>query len=525
VSFFEGGAMVRQQTDSTGDNAYDQQTFFDLQGRPATEAIDTNADGQPDIRKIYVAGVQTEQREDRNFDGTDDQITRYVDGKPVDTRTDTSFDGNFDTQLHLTTSGTRDRQEEDTDGDGRVDTVSHFEGDVLTRQEADTTKDGLYDSVSFFSKAQRVRVETDKNADGVADKRTYFRDGSEDPHRVEEDTNLDGIYDATITLKDGVAISQELDSDADGNIDQWLSLYADGQVRQSSEDNDRDGRADTTIKYDTSGNPTERSEDADEDGVPNRVVRYRDGKPREVEEDSAGKGCFDHKQVLDDQGELKQDFRDTDGNCKYDTTSFLEGGVIVRREIDTNKNGIIDVWVDFANGRRVLQAEARGRCSRPNIVIHFDPESEEERVLLQEEDRNCNGRPDRLTRFDAEGLPSYRCTPYEVIEYSGGVVDAAREDSTHDGWADRRQIFEDGNQTRLDADTNADRLPDVWITFEAGQASLQMEDSNFDGSVDQQFDLAAEAEVPLQNGGQPPSIERFDRVRCRDFSGFWRRGS
>jgi len=320
-------------------------------------------------------------------------------------------------------------------------------------------------------------------------------------------------------------VAQELDSDADGRVDQWLALYEDGQVRESREDGDRDGKVDLVTTYDTAGAPTERVEDADEDGKPNRVMRYTDGKPREVEEDSSGNGCLDHKQVLDAAGELKQDIVDTDGDCRYDTTSFLEAGAIVRRQIDTNQNGIIDVWVDFANGRRVLQAEARGRCSKPNIVIHFDPQSEEERVVLQEEDRNCNGRPDRLTRFDEGGIPSYRCTPYEVIEYSAGVVDRALEDSTRDGWADRRQVFDNGDQTRLDADTNADRLPDVWITFQAGQAALQMEDSDFDGAVDQQFDLQTETEVPLGNGGTPPSVERFERVRCRDFSEFWARGS
>ena len=33
------------------------------------------------------------------------------------------------------------------------------------------------------------------------------------------------------------------------------------------------------------------------------------------------------------------------------------------------------------------------------------------------------------------------------------------------------------------------------------------------------------AEIRDENGGKPPSIDKFERVRCRDFSEFWSRGS
>jgi hypothetical protein len=153
------------------------------------------------------------------------------------------------------------------------------------------------------------------------------------------------------------------------------------------------------------------------------------------------------------------------------------------------------------------------------MVFHF---ADGQRITRQEEDRNCNGKPDRLTIFDPDGQATMRCTPYEVISFAGGEPAQAVEDSTRDGYGDRRQVFDAGVQTRMDADTNADRIPDVWITYANGAATEQLEDSNFDGKIDAVFDLATEEATPV-NGTAPPSLEKFKRVRCKDFSDFWRK--
>ena len=169
----------------------------------------------------------------------------------------------------------------------------------------------------------------------------------------------------------------------------------------------------------------------------------------------------------------------------------------------------------------MIQAEARGRCSKPNIVFHFAAEGE--RITRQEEDRNCNGRPDRLTLLDPQGNPSFRCTPREVDEFEGGVATLSLEDSSGDGYADRRQIFEAGVPARLEADTNGDRRTDVWISYVGGQARTQDEDTNFDGQIDQRFDLATEQAQKLNGGGESPSQAPFERIRCEGFSEFWQR--
>jgi hypothetical protein len=128
-----------------------------------------------------------------------------------------------------------------------------------------------------------------------------------------------------------------------------------------------------------------------------------------------------------------------------------------------------------------------------------------------------------LTRFDEQGNPTFRCTPRELIHYQAGLAAMSQEDTTKDGYADRRQILEGGVPLRLEADTNRDQRPDVWITYTGGRATIQDEDTNFDGRIDQRFDLATEKAVPLNGSPEPPSLAAFDRIRCREFSDFWRR--
>ena len=97
------------------------------------------------------------------------------------------------------------------------------------------------------------------------------------------------------------------------------------------------------------------------------------------------------------------------------------------------------------------------------------------------------------------------------------------EDTTRDGYADRRQIYHQGAVVRLEADTNADRKPDVWVTFSAGKARFQDEDTDFDGVVDSRFDLETDESVSLDGSQEPPSLEAFGRLSCREFSAFWKR--
>jgi hypothetical protein len=365
-------------------------------------------------------------------------------------------------------------------------------------------------------------VETDSDGDGTPDRIAYFEPGSEEPVRVEQDTDLDGRLDAFVTMRDGVQHEQELDTNADGNVDQWLELAEDGKVARKRQDRDFDGKVDLTVRYDRDEKPLEQIEDSDGDGKPNRVTRFVRNVPREVEEDRNGDGCLDHRQELAADGSLKVDIADTDGNCKPDTWSYVEGGKVVRRELDTNQNSVIDLWEYYEGDVKSLQAESRGRCSRPNVLFIFSEDGQ--RIVVQEEDRNCNGLPDRLTRFDEAGVAIFQCSPRQRVDLVEGIPAVALEDSIepHDGYADRRQLYQEGTLTRLEADTNADHRPDVWILYVSGEASIQDEDTDFDGRVDQRFDLAANQPVEVDGNAEPPTLEKFERIGCKGFNGFWK---
>jgi hypothetical protein len=147
-----------------------------------------------------------------------------------------------------------------------------------------------------------------------------------------------------------------------------------------------------------------------------------------------------------------------------------------------------------------------------------------QRIVIQEEDRNCNGLPDRMTHFDEAGVAVFQCSPRQRVELEEGVPALALEDSEepHDGYADLRQVYENGTLARLEADTNADHRPDVWILYVSGQASIQDEDTDFDGQIDQRFDLAANQPVELNGDPEAPASEKFERIGCRGFNEFWK---
>jgi hypothetical protein len=158
---------------------------------------------------------------------------------------------------------------------------------------------------------------------------------------------------------------------------------------------------------------------------------------------------------------------------------------------------------------------------KPNILFVFARDGQQ--IVAQEEDRNLNGRPDRLTRFDESGTPTYRCTMTQEVTFVNGQPSLVLDDSTGDRFADRRQVYEGSELVRLEADTNADRRPDVWITYRGGQAAIQDEDADYDGRVDQRFDLTTEEQLEVEGSGEPPSRERFARLQCSGFSALWRR--
>jgi hypothetical protein len=111
--------------------------------------------------------------------------------------------------------------EQDTDGNGAVDRIIHYEspGQIaqvwenldpagnprtrliyeagkLLRGEFDTTGNGQVNQWLFYdTDGQVIRAEHDQHAKGRPDQWEYFTPGSKEPYKVERDTNGDGKAD------------------------------------------------------------------------------------------------------------------------------------------------------------------------------------------------------------------------------------------------------------------------------------------------------------------------------------------
>ena len=101
--------------------------------------------------------------------------------------------------------------------------------------------------------------------------------------------------------------------------------------------------------------------------------------------------------------------------------------------------------------------------------------------------------------------------------FSAGVMTEVLIDSTGNGYADTRDVYEDGTRVRSEVDTNDDRSPDVIQALGPGGVPRQDEDTDFDGLVDLRFDGEELVEVPA---GTKVGA-KFGKIGCGSFHRFW----
>jgi hypothetical protein len=123
------------------------------------------------------------------------------------------------------------RQEESTQGDGRVDTWSYFKDGKLVRREVDSKAQGRPDAVFYYDNDRIAREERDENGQGRMTYRATYQNGR--IAKVEKDTYGRGTPDLWVyydTSKDGEAITkEERDLNGDGVADLW-TYYENGRV-------------------------------------------------------------------------------------------------------------------------------------------------------------------------------------------------------------------------------------------------------------------------------------------------------
>ncbi len=246
---------------------------------------------------------------------------------------------------------------------------------------------------------------------------------------------------------------------------------------------------------DASGTVLKQEEDRSGNGKPDRTVYFKkDGKVDRLEQDSNGNGCIDLRQWYDGKEQVRAEYLDSTGNCKTDVWSYYENGKLARQGIDTKGRG------------------------RPDVLNHLD---RSQNVVIQEV-ASDGGDPDKKLFLAAGGKVTAQCFLDDAKKklntrtvVSNGQVVEVLVDTTGNGVADTREIYENGDRIRLEVDTNDDRRPDVVQAVGEGGLPLQDEDVDFDGVVDRRFqgDQLVETASGTEIAGEPWKT-RWSHRRC-----------
>jgi len=176
----------------------------------ASGIVDRNNDGRVDQWIFRENGEIAKEVLDEDFDGRPDRTMVFdpQTHRPSRVEEDTRGDGVLDSWTDYR-NGAISRRRSDSDGDGTVDTWSFFRAGKLTRHEQDTSGDGFRDVVSFFEAGHRIREERDVNGDGQPDAILYY-DSNEQLVRREEDRDGDGSLEVVSHYEAGRLVRREL---------------------------------------------------------------------------------------------------------------------------------------------------------------------------------------------------------------------------------------------------------------------------------------------------------------------------
>lgn len=172
------GRLLRQEEDSRLDGRLDTWTFYE-DGHPARKESDTNGDGTVDLWAFYDGPdnlVRTEA--DTDHDGHRDRVVLYAQGEMVEEQHYSP--GMNPPRLRITyAKGEPTRKDEDTNRDGRIDRVTEYdEAGGITKVSRNPTDDGTFTLFAYYQpKTEAVlREEEDLDGDGRIDVISYYEE-------------------------------------------------------------------------------------------------------------------------------------------------------------------------------------------------------------------------------------------------------------------------------------------------------------------------------------------------------------
>lgn len=187
-------APDRGRAVSAVNNGGADQGRCDFKGRVDREVVETSGPGSllPNVRRVFqLTSFGDERRRtlvcrevDTNLDGVKDVIRTFNDkGDPQKEEADSNYDGKIDTWLFFT-SGRLSREERDTNFDGKPDVWKHYVIDEdLTKKERDPNAplrlqriqrdlnfDDKPDVWEFYERGRLERMGLDLDFDGHVDR-------------------------------------------------------------------------------------------------------------------------------------------------------------------------------------------------------------------------------------------------------------------------------------------------------------------------------------------------------------------
>lgn len=140
----------------------------------------------------------------------------------------------------------------DSDGDGKVDTISHMDGARVLRIEIDRDEDGRVDRWEYYDANQKLeKVGFSRPGDGKEDAWSSARqDGS--IARIDISLARDGKVTRREYYEKDTVVRAEEDGDGDGTFDKW-ETYEEGRLASVAFDTLHRGKPDRRLVYGADG--------------------------------------------------------------------------------------------------------------------------------------------------------------------------------------------------------------------------------------------------------------------------------
>lgn len=456
--------------------------------------------------------------DDLDPDDDNDRLDDTIDQQPKDHDND-GLTNSIDYDSDNDGKADQDYLPLDLDGDGILDHLDLDRDGNLIPDMNDTKQGGTVEWGNLSIGPKHWKNSTnDLDGDGVPNEEDQDRDGDVEYDRFDMDNDNDGINDADDVDDDNDGIPDRNDTDTDNDWDNdgvknsqdsdidgdWVNNELDADDDNDGIpdmfDSDRDNNGVPDINQTTYGGTTapDLDNDIDNDGVPNEEdTDLDDGFG--VVRDTDGDGIMDTSDVDDDNDGIPDPLdKDTDNDWDNDGISnnvdedIDNDNLLNDEDGDDDNDGILDVFDDDWDNDGFLNDV--DPC--PDDLFLFDHDNDNIIDLL-DNDMDGDGRIDS----DLDGTEDLGSSDHDHDD--DGVRDDEDDDDDQDGMTDLDeqtlypQMFDadpinpwdhdndgvpddidpdDDGDTRVDDDTDADHIEDLFTTSDW--------DSDNDGILD-----------------------------------------